>query len=368
MNPSLLPPPPAVAHSVVVAVLIALLALVTFVAVALLRRVRAQPAPGVTEPWRRVREAAAGGRGGGDHSSAAEAICDAARSVCGADAAQIWRLADDGDLLVTESCGAAPRTSRLVLPDDVRRQLVEERIAPAALAAAVRAEAMAATTALRAEVEAMTVNGAIIGFLSVTWTQYGLPPSPEAHSVLSLLAAHAAMLAERDELQRFARQDPLTSLPNRRAFDDALRREIGRATRYRSPLAVAVLDLDDLKRVNDTEGHQAGDDALRAATEAWRPQLRDIDLLARVGGDEFGLVLPDCDLDRGREVVERLRLATPRPLSCSIGLTRWAANEKPDDVLQRADDALYESKRAGRNRSTALDAPSNDGDPAVAPR
>jgi diguanylate cyclase (GGDEF)-like protein len=227
---------------------------------------------------------------------------------------------------------------------------------------------MAATGALRAEVEPMTINGTIIGCLAVTWTQYGLAPSPEARSVLSLLAAHAAMLAERDELQRIAREDALTSLPNRRAFDDALRREIGRAARHGSPLAVALIDLDDLKRLNDTGGHQAGDEALRGAGEAWRGQLRDLDVLARIGGDEFGLVLPDCDLDRGREVAERLRLAMPGSLSCSIGLTRWAPGEEPGDVLHRADDALYESKRAGRNRSTALDAPSTDGDPAVAPR
>ena len=207
----------------------------------------------------------------------------------------------------------------------------------------------------------MVVAGRLVGFLVVDWRAYAAAPAPEVRSVLALLAAQAALVTERGELQRSARTDALTALPNRAAFEDALRREMNRATRLGSPLTVALLDLDGFKQLNDTMGHAAGDEALRAAADRWSHALRSIDILARYGGDEFAVLLPTCDLPHAEEVLERMRAATPDGLGASIGVTEWQARESPEDLVARADTALYASKRAGRNRTTAFEPGADDG-------
>ena len=101
-----------------------------------------------------------------------------------------------------------------------------------------------------------------------------------------------------DEARKVARVDALTSLPNRRAWDEALPRELARARRDGKPFTVAMIDLDNFKKFNDTHGHQAGDDLLADAARAWIAQLRETDLLARYGGEEFIAALPDSSLNR----------------------------------------------------------------------
>ncbi len=156
-------------------------------------------------------------------------------------------------------------------------------------------------------------------------------------------------------LRRHAQVDTLTGLPNRRALDDVLGRELALVTRTRSPLAVAVVDLDHLKVVNDTRGHLAGDEALRRFADLWAGQLRATDHLVRYGGDEFVLVLPGCDLAGASELVERLRGADAPP--CSIGLTCWTPSDSAEQLLARADAALYRAKADGRGRTAVLGAP-----------
>jgi diguanylate cyclase (GGDEF)-like protein len=149
-------------------------------------------------------------------------------------------------------------------------------------------------------------------------------------------------------LNRQARTDELTALPNRRAWDEAVLREIARAERTGEPLCVALLDLDHFKAFNDTYGHPAGDAHLRRTAAAWRRELRAIDVLARYGGEEFGVLLPACEPAMAREVIDRVRFATPNGETASAGVVLYDGEESPDALLARADAALYRAKHAGR--------------------
>ena len=152
-------------------------------------------------------------------------------------------------------------------------------------------------------------------------------------------------------LERLALTDELTGVPNRRHWDEQLPRELGRSLRYDEPVCVAMLDLDWFKEYNDTYGHQAGDRMLKEVTAAWRTVVRPYDLLARYGGEEFGLTLMGCELNDAVLITERLLDATPVGASCSAGVAQWDRNEDPSTLVGRADQALYEAKRAGRNRT-----------------
>ena len=145
--------------------------------------------------------------------------------------------------------------------------------------------------------------------------------------------------------------DPLTGLPNRRRLDVVLQSAVDRAQRTRSPLSVALLDLDNFKVVNDTLGHDEGDRLLLAVTHAWMSQLSPGDLLARQGGDEFVVVLPGSDRAQAFARVERLLAAMPAGSSCSAGVSDLGDADSLNGLMRRADSALYEAKRTGRNRA-----------------
>jgi diguanylate cyclase (GGDEF)-like protein len=117
------------------------------------------------------------------------------------------------------------------------------------------------------------------------------------------------------------------------------------------------VDLDSFKTFNDTRGHAEGDALLVDAAEAWRHVLRPSDFLARLGGDEFVVLLPDIELEDAELVVDRLRAATPRGQTASVGIVSWNRGEDPDAVLARADQLLYAAKAAGRNCVVADSAP-----------
>jgi diguanylate cyclase (GGDEF)-like protein len=147
-----------------------------------------------------------------------------------------------------------------------------------------------------------------------------------------------------DELVHLAGTDELTGLPNRRAWEDLLTREITRARRSHQSLVVAVLDLDKFKAYNDNRGHLAGDQLLVEASWAWQTTLRATDVLARWGGDEFVLLLPACDLDQAQTLVDRLRAACPEA-PFSAGLAEWDGVSAPQALLASADEALYGAKQ-----------------------
>ncbi|MFO8155671.1 MAG: GGDEF domain-containing protein [Thiohalospira sp.] len=153
-----------------------------------------------------------------------------------------------------------------------------------------------------------------------------------------------------EKLERLSRMDPLTGAANRRYLDDELTRETSRAERSGSPLTLAFLDLDHFKHFNDTHGHAAGDALLEELMAAWRPVLRDSDLLARIGGEEFVVLLPDTDRDEARQVVERMLQGTPRGQTCSAGIAAFRPGETADAFMARADEAMYAAKQGGRDR------------------
>lgn len=201
----------------------------------------------------------------------------------------------------------------------------------------------------------------VIEFLS-RGTRYPEPELVETMETLTgLIGRFFAIVTEREELrgklEGFALTDELTALPNRRAWEQGLKRELSRAGRAGEALCVALVDLDDFKGYNDDYGHPAGDALLRDSAAAWSACLRTSDLLARLGGDEFILALPAQPLRDAFAVVERLRQATPGPITCSAGIAPWQPGETAHQLISRADLALYEAKRTGRNRTLVADDP-----------
>jgi diguanylate cyclase (GGDEF)-like protein/PAS domain S-box-containing protein len=161
-------------------------------------------------------------------------------------------------------------------------------------------------------------------------------------------------------LEATAATDSLTGLANRRRWDETLEREVARSRRQSQPLCVSVLDLDHFKSFNDELGHREGDHFLRRCAVEWRSRLRATDLLARYGGEEFALCLPECSLEEAAVIVERLRCSTPKDRTCSAGVAQWDGVEPVDRLFGRADQALYQAKAAGRNRTIVADGPERE--------
>jgi diguanylate cyclase (GGDEF)-like protein/PAS domain S-box-containing protein len=153
-----------------------------------------------------------------------------------------------------------------------------------------------------------------------------------------------------DQVEAMSRTDPLTGLPNRRSWEEEVGQAIARAQRNGQALALAMADLDHFKLFNDSRGHQAGDVLLVDVAASWRRALRATDFLARYGGEEFALLLPDCPPDEALRLLDRLRAATPDGQTCSVGIAHWDRFESAEALLARADAALYEAKRVGRDR------------------
>ena len=183
-------------------------------------------------------------------------------------------------------------------------------------------------------------------------------------TLLGAMVDISAQRAAEDRLRELATHDALTGAFNRRHIEEVVKREFERADRYGRPLTVAMLDADHFKRVNDSYGHQVGDDVLRELADRCRRTLRSNDVLGRYGGEEFVIVFPETGLDEARVVAERLRGAIAErpvstgdlslPVTVSIGLATSSRGQTPDSLLARADAALYAAKRGGRNLVHAL--------------
>lgn len=182
---------------------------------------------------------------------------------------------------------------------------------------------------------------------------------------LKIKALQDALRASNEQLRELSSVDPLTKLFNRRYFMQALEAEYARSVRYATPLSFLMLDIDHFKRLNDTYGHQAGDEVLRGLADLLRVRVRGSDVAGRYGGEEFCVLLPHTGLQGAAELAERIRAAVEgTPIEARgerLGITvsvGAAACPGPrvataDDLIRLADEALYEAKAAGRNRVAA---------------
>ncbi len=211
----------------------------------------------------------------------------------------------------------------------------------------------------------MVADGNVVGALvvehgvgvdAVSGTRVNALTEFAAHAALSLRSA--TLLAE---VERLARVDELSGLPNRRTFDETLEREVARAVRSGEPLSLVMLDVDHFKRINDTWGHHRGDDVIRLLGQTLGTCVRQLDLPARYGGEEFALILPDCTGPQAVRVAEQLRSALSArcgeiPVTASAGVATLPGNAATGaELVAAADEALYASKRAGRDRVTFSD-------------
>ena len=187
----------------------------------------------------------------------------------------------------------------------------------------------------------------------------GATESPEADALAEIerLREKIAELEERvQKLDKLAHEDPLIPVPNRRGFMRELEALIARVSRYGESAAMLFVDIDGLKRINDSFGHKAGDDALVHVASALGGAVRKSDCVARLGGDEFGILLAHADEDSARETAVRLTRqieadetccdGNTLPLGVAIGMTIIAPNDTPDAVISRADRAMYRKKDA----------------------
>lgn len=168
---------------------------------------------------------------------------------------------------------------------------------------------------------------------------------------------------ELEEVSELVREDQLTGALNRRGLDETIERELKRADRSRSPISVALLDIDNFKHLNDSLGHQAGDLALKHLTKVIKETLRPADTVGRYGGEEFLIVLPDTDLHAAVEAMQRLQRDLTKKfflhnnervlVTFSAGVALRGAEEDADDLVVRADKAMYKAKQTGKNRVVA---------------
>lgn len=191
-------------------------------------------------------------------------------------------------------------------------------------------------------------------------------PRDFSEAQLAILRSFATLVVDQLELRRIAERDHLTGALTRRGFVEQVSKEISRCRRHGRDSVLLLMDVDHFKRVNDTHGHPAGDSVLKAVASACAQNLRDNDLLGRLGGEEFAILLGETDPKGGLEAAEKLRKAIEAlcvdvadgiRVTASFGISSFAPTlAKAEDWIAKADEALYAAKRSGRNRCVAAEA------------
>jgi len=287
------------------------------------------------------------------------AICEATTEVTDAAAAFIFEPEGD-ELALTASAGIALPPTRISLTGVEASGAVSAYLSGRRIFIENAKTNPAASTRIAHQINAGSMlsepilsRGRPIGVLVVMWHRQLVRLADPAVAAVGLLADEAAVALDRDallvRLNEQAHEDELTSLPNRRAWEEQLPVELARAARDDVPCSMALLDLDRFKQFNDTYGHQAGDELLHAAALAWRAELRPTDFLARYGGEEFAIILPGCDIAEATAVLKRVAAAVPRGETCSIGVARWDGSELPQ-APPRTCRSLSLSGEAARTR------------------
>ncbi len=176
-------------------------------------------------------------------------------------------------------------------------------------------------------------------------------------SILMMTAQRCYTIRILEEKEHLTLTDSLTQVGNRRFFTKVLQEELDKSQRYKRPLSLIIFDIDHFKNVNDTLGHHAGDSVLEELSSLVNAQLRSSDYLARWGGEEFTIVLPESDLDQGvitaeklRKIIETYPFTIKQRVTCSFGVIQCSDDETVDSALGRVDSKLYEAKERGRNQ------------------
>jgi diguanylate cyclase (GGDEF)-like protein len=203
----------------------------------------------------------------------------------------------------------------------------------------------------------LRVRGRAVGFMTVATMVDRVFNAGDLLFVAAVADQVAIALDRARQFASEARTDHLTGLANRREFERVMEREVALAERHGRRLSVMMIDLDNLKRINDRQGHRAGDAALKLVAQQLQRVVRASDVCARVGGDEFAVAMPETEVERAREVAARLRGAvqqlglsvkSPEPVEVSIGIAAWRSGEDWQTLYQSADVDLYEDKRRRR--------------------
>ncbi|MFA6313936.1 MAG: diguanylate cyclase, partial [Sterolibacterium sp.] len=246
----------------------------------------------------------------------------------------------------------------------------EQQVIGARMVDLVAPEHQAAFTALHQRViggESGALEFEIVGLKGGhRWLDTHAVPMRDANGNIKGLLGVTRDVTERKlaqrELERLAQTDALTGLANRRHFMESAEQELSRTLRYGGQLSVLMADIDHFKNINDTHGHQAGDLVLQRLGELCREMLRDVDVVGRIGGEEFAVALPQTGAEKALEVAERLRKTVaksevplahgiPLRITLSLGVTTLVdSNTNVDTLLAQADKALYEAKNLGRDR------------------
>jgi diguanylate cyclase (GGDEF)-like protein/PAS domain S-box-containing protein len=296
-----------------------------------------------------------------DPDEARTTICEIALQISGATAATVWE-ADAGGVLHNTCALGTPAPAFALGPESdalaVRTTFRESRalfIADALDSPLIDPRMKQQLGNPSVHFQPIVSERRSIGVLGLSWPEPLEQLDPERAHMIELLAHEAsvaiARAAAHAELARLARTDALTGLANRRALEELLAREVATSRRTGRPFTVAMIDLDHFKAYNDAFGHPAGDRLLRSCASAWTGRLRETDVLARWGGEEFCLLLPGCRTDEALEVLAALRALVPEGQSFSAGVAESAPGADWADLVAFADQALYAAKRLGRARS-----------------
>lgn len=189
-----------------------------------------------------------------------------------------------------------------------------------------------------------------------------------AHIISELARTQKETLMLKEQLQESQRKmlrDPLTGIPNRLAYEERIGLEVNRFKRNKTPMCLAMWDIDHFKNVNDTYGHDAGDRVLKLLSKIITTRVRKVDMFARIGGEEFVLLMPETSIDDALNLNDQLRKSlensgfnykgAPCPITASVGIAAIDEHDTPEQLLNKADKALYRSKREGRNRCTVYE-------------
>lgn len=208
----------------------------------------------------------------------------------------------------------------------------------------------------------LVCQGAVIGVLNLADKTDGVFDGADIALIellSQLVGASIGNVKLFEKMQRQASTDGLTGLVNHRTFYEILEKELWRSRRYGGRISLIMVDVDNLKKVNDTYGHRAGDKVIKEVSRRIKGCIRQIDTAARYGGDEFAVILPNTEISDATLVAERMLAAVSGrpaswkreeiPLSISVGLGEYDADTNPEDVTSRSDEALYSAKQAGKN-------------------